>query len=64
MNATPTATPSATDAFVADWLGWRRQRDATLADPHGFLAVTSLHWLTVDPERLTSRSRWLASSLP
>jgi uncharacterized protein (DUF1684 family) len=47
MNATQTAT----DAFVADWLGWRRQRDATLADPHGFLAVTSLHWLTGSPER-------------
>ena len=47
MNATQTAT----DAFVGDWLGWRRQRDATLADPHGFLAVTSLHWLTGTPER-------------
>jgi uncharacterized protein (DUF1684 family) len=39
------------DSFVAAWLRWRAERDAELVDPHGFLAVTGLHWLTGEPER-------------
>jgi uncharacterized protein len=39
------------DAFVAEWTVWHRQQEARLADPHGFLAITSLHWLTGTPQR-------------
>jgi uncharacterized protein len=39
------------DAFIADWEGWHRQHEAYLADPHGFLAITNLHWLTEEPQR-------------
>ena len=42
-----------TDAagFAADWRRWHRQRLQGLSAPHGFLAVTDLHWLTSDPTR-------------
>ncbi len=30
--------------FTAAWRGWHANHEARLADPHGFLAVTSLHW--------------------
>ncbi|MBF6193697.1 DUF1684 domain-containing protein [Nocardia implantans] len=43
------ATP--TDAFVADWQDWHRGQEARLADPHGFLAITNLHWLSETPQR-------------
>lgn len=39
------------DAFTRDWNEWRGRQFATLADPHGFLAITSLNWLGEDPER-------------
>lgn len=39
------------DTFAADWHNWHRQQEARLADAHGFLAVTSLHWLTGTPQR-------------
>lgn len=39
------------DVFVEEWLRWRAERDTALADPHGFLAITGLHWLTAEPER-------------
>ena len=32
--------------FAQDWAGWHRQHEARLADEHGFLAITSLNWLT------------------
>ncbi|MEU6827306.1 DUF1684 domain-containing protein [Nocardia beijingensis] len=44
------ATP--TDAFVADWQDWHSAQEARLADPHGFLAITNLHWLSETPQRL------------
>ena len=37
--------------FTADWIAWHARHEARLADPHGFLAVTSLHWLTGTPQR-------------
>ncbi|MFF7943210.1 DUF1684 domain-containing protein [Nocardia gamkensis] len=50
MTAQATAaTP--TDAFVADWQDWHRTQESRLADPHGFLAITALHWLTEEPQR-------------
>ena len=38
-------------AFTHDWQEWHRGKEARLADPHGFLAITSLHWLSDQPER-------------
>jgi len=39
------------DTFTADWAQWHRHKDALLAAPHGFLAVTGLHWLSGEPQR-------------
>ena len=42
--------PEAADLgeFIADW---HARHEARLGDPHGFLAITSLHWLTETPQR-------------
>ncbi|KOU61505.1 hypothetical protein ADK57_27500 [Streptomyces sp. MMG1533] len=37
--------------FVQEWEEWHRQKDAVLAGPHGFLAITGLHWLSARAER-------------
>lgn len=37
--------------FVAAWQAWHTAHEAALASPHGFLAVTALHWLTDEPQR-------------
>jgi uncharacterized protein len=37
--------------FAAEWNAWHHRQEARLADPHGFLAITSLHWLTGEPRR-------------
>jgi uncharacterized protein len=39
--------------FEQDWAGWRRQHEAALAAEHGFLAITSLNWLTTEPQRFS-----------
>lgn len=41
---TPTDTRQST--FDADWKQWHAEHERRRADPHGFLAVTWLHWLT------------------
>jgi uncharacterized protein (DUF1684 family) len=41
------------DTFKAEWAQWHRKVEARLADPHGFLAISSLHWLTDRPERFS-----------
>ncbi|GAQ60592.1 DUF1684 domain-containing protein [Streptomyces scabiei] len=38
-------------AFTRDWQAWHTRQEARLADPHGFLAVTGLHWLDDEPQR-------------
>ncbi|MFG2813121.1 DUF1684 domain-containing protein [Streptomyces sp. NPDC048410] len=38
-------------AFTESWLDWYRAHEERLADPHGFLAVTSLNWLDEHPRR-------------
>ncbi|MFI9533890.1 hypothetical protein ACIG56_11635 [Nocardia fusca] len=48
--ATQTAA-TGNDTFLTDWQDWHRQQEARLAAPHGFLAVTGLHWLTTTPQR-------------
>lgn len=35
--------------FKRDWQQWRVEHDQALAAPHGFLAVTGLHFLTAEP---------------
>src|SRR4029077_11831195 len=37
--------------FTAAWRAWHARHEARLADPPGFLAITSLHWLTATPQR-------------
>ena len=39
------------DEFAGDWHRWHRQQEGRLADPHGFLAITNLHWLSGQPQR-------------
>ncbi|MER7639222.1 DUF1684 domain-containing protein [Streptomyces sp. NPDC126522] len=38
-------------AFTQDWLEWYRGQEERLAAPHGFLAITGLHWLDERPQR-------------
>jgi uncharacterized protein len=38
-------------AFEQDWADWHREHQAALASEHGFLAITSLNWLTAEPQR-------------
>jgi uncharacterized protein (DUF1684 family) len=52
--STPTDTTARTDSFAADWAEWHAAHERHRADPHGFLAVTHLHWLTGEPARLDS----------
>ncbi|MGY1631372.1 DUF1684 domain-containing protein [Geodermatophilus sp. SYSU D01186] len=47
---TTVAPPS--DTFARDWADWHRRHETLRADPHGFLAVTGLHWLTAEPQRV------------
>ena len=44
-------TVTETDTFTQDWAQWHAQHETALADPHGFLAVTGLHWLSDEPQR-------------
>ncbi len=38
-------------AFTRDWQEWHTGQEARLAAPHGFLAITGLHWLSDQPQR-------------
>jgi uncharacterized protein (DUF1684 family) len=49
-QATYTEVPDL-DEFTAAWRTWHTGHEARLADPHGFLAITHLHWLTETPQR-------------
>lgn len=40
-----TSTESAQTTFDADWRDWHEAHELNRAHPHGFLAVTHLHWL-------------------
>ncbi|MFF8316154.1 DUF1684 domain-containing protein [Streptomyces bobili] len=37
--------------FVREWERWHRRKEEVLAGPHGFLAITGLHWLSPEPAR-------------
>ena len=51
MGASASETVPAVDDFAAEWDAWHRGQEARLADPHGFLAITSRNWLTGEPQR-------------
>ena len=38
--------------FQAAWADWHAAHERHRASPHGFLAVTHLHWLDSSPARL------------
>lgn len=46
-----TSDVTSTEAFAAEWRRWHDQHEAHRADPHGFLAITSLNWLAPEPQR-------------
>ena len=39
------------DAFAQQWAEWHERHENVRADPHGFLAITGLHWLSGEPQR-------------
>ncbi|SEO46324.1 DUF1684 domain-containing protein [Trujillonella endophytica] len=47
-----TLTAPDTDTFATEWARWHEQKEANLASPHGFLAVTVLSWLSEEPQRI------------
>ncbi|MEK0154592.1 DUF1684 domain-containing protein [Arthrobacter oryzae] len=47
----PTSTHTET-SFATAWDEWHKAHERHRADPHGFLAVTHLHWLGAEPARL------------
>ncbi|QKW23344.1 DUF1684 domain-containing protein [Kitasatospora sp. NA04385] len=48
---TTTQEPIDTVEFTREWEEWHTASQRALADPHGFLAVSSLHWLSDKPAR-------------
>ncbi|WP_034510415.1 DUF1684 domain-containing protein [Blastococcus sp. URHD0036] len=58
-----TATVPDTTDFAQDWERWHEQKEATLASPHGFLAVTALSWLGEQPQQVPGApGTWLADA--
>jgi uncharacterized protein len=48
-------------AFEEEWADWRQRHEAALADPHGFLAITSINWLSEEPQGFADApGRWQA----
>jgi uncharacterized protein (DUF1684 family) len=45
-----TGERTTTEEFVADWQSWKTDRERELADPHGWLTIVSLNWLTESPQ--------------
>jgi uncharacterized protein len=41
----------ASEDFAADWAAWHKKHEDRLAAPDGFLAITSINWLTEAPAR-------------
>lgn len=51
-----TADPA---AFEQDWQRWHHDHETRRAERHGFLAVSSINWLTADPQRFEDApGRW------
>ncbi len=49
---TTASTGTAIESFETDWQEWHAAHERQRAHPHGFLAVTHLHWLGDAPTRL------------
>lgn len=44
-------TPPTETTFTEDWTTWHDAHERSRAAEHGFLAITSIRWLTAHPER-------------
>jgi len=56
-----TTTTDRTSTFAADWQAWHDEREAYYRDPHGWVAITAIHWLTAEPATLDGvPGRWTA----
>lgn len=51
MTAAVSETTAGVEEFAAEWQAWHHRHEERRADPHGFLAITSLNWLTGEPQR-------------
>ncbi|ALE06427.1 hypothetical protein AL755_14735 [Arthrobacter sp. ERGS1:01] len=47
-----TSTETRADTFATDWQHWHANHEHLRSDPHGFLAVTELHWLGTEATAL------------
>src|SRR5580692_2551845 len=48
--------------FAADWAAWHKKHEDRLNAPDGFLAITSINWLTETPARFPDApGEWSAS---
>ncbi|WNY34278.1 hypothetical protein Q9Q99_01810 [Curtobacterium flaccumfaciens] len=50
MSTTNPTTPAA-PTFAGAWTAWRDDHEQARASEHGFLAISSIRWLTATPER-------------
>ena len=50
-SRTARSAGSAPSSFLAEWQAWRDAREERLRDPHGWLSITAIHWLTPAPQR-------------
>jgi uncharacterized protein len=49
--------------FTADWDAWHREHEERFSAPDGFLAITSINWLTETPARFTDApGEWAADA--
>ncbi len=46
------SAPKTNPSFTAAWQEWHAAHERHRADPHGFLAVSHLHWLSATPRQL------------
>ncbi|MFJ3958842.1 DUF1684 domain-containing protein [Arthrobacter sp. NPDC090010] len=52
MSSNPIPSPPVTDPQLQRWQRFRDNRNAALASPHGWLTLTSFHWLPEQPSSL------------
>lgn len=56
-------TEDQVDDFQQAWLDWHRGQETAIGAPHGFLAVTTLNWLTEVPQRFADApGEWWADA--
>ena len=57
-------TTTERSAFVAEWEDWHATREAYFREPHGWVAITALHWLSAEPRQLAGiPGLWSADGL-